>query len=488
MSVLILLLLFIPTPPLQQAVVSAAQPESPTGFRTYIDTGIRDEFYLSDLNYGYNQITGDLYIHFWRTGVLVRFTESGRFDTLATLDFGPGEDPRRLDVSSDGASLLFWPKGLGPVHRFDLSDRSLTRLDESKLYGLAHGHVSLLMPNGRLLAYGGYGYWEYRDLFLYFDPQTKGWFEMPAFGDVPDLVRAVVLAHAIDLDRYVLIGFTDRADRILKVYEYDPDTAVWEFVAHSQLNATPFEIFGPGVQYNTPRTHTYNPLTGDLVITSKLLYNTRSRTFSTYQVQDAPRITSPMVFYSMRWKSWVLFELDYTSFTNAFVFATVNLGDLRAISRPAWLHYIHVVLPWIGVIAGLLGTALLTASIVRRSASSATRSKDGRMVIRNSGTQEGDVRCWINAEELPLQDVHLRKLIQLLAEMKERGEPRRMLSDVDQVLFPAMSSSSYTTKVKNRLFEMINHQAGKAILKVEKSRTDKRYKVLTLELEDVEIE
>lgn len=72
--------------------------------------------------------------------------------------------------------FLFWSEGVGKVYTMKLGDSVLTRIDKSFHHRTQFGHLGIVHPtSGSILAFGGYGYWETRNITTRYDLNTNEW-------------------------------------------------------------------------------------------------------------------------------------------------------------------------------------------------------------------------------------------------------------------------------------------------------------------------
>ncbi len=72
--------------------------------------------------------------------------------------------------------FLFWSAGVGKVYTMNVGDSVLTRDDKSFHHRTQFGHLGLIHPtSGSIYAFGGYGYWETRNITTKYDQNTNEW-------------------------------------------------------------------------------------------------------------------------------------------------------------------------------------------------------------------------------------------------------------------------------------------------------------------------
>lgn len=116
---------------------------------------------------------------------------------LWTLDLRRSRwsSPRRLilpDGVTEGAyderrgRLVLWNGGVGDVYEWTDGDAALTRIDHSSPHRTQFGHAGFLHPRtGDIHAFGGYGFWYYRNVISRYDRATGEWQLVPLVEDSP---------------------------------------------------------------------------------------------------------------------------------------------------------------------------------------------------------------------------------------------------------------------------------------------------------------
>jgi hypothetical protein len=85
-------------------------------------------------------------------------------------------------------------------------------------------------------------------------------------------------------------------------------------------------------------------------------------------------------------------------------------------------------------------------------------------------------------------DQSLESFLNILFEMASNQVSEMLVSNLDERLFSSSSHSSYKSRTRKKLIDIINESAGSEIIEERKSQTDKRVKVLHLHLDKIKIE
>lgn len=134
-------------------------------------------FHSSGIRMSFNPKNGDIYLLRTQSNTLIRITESSAIDTLATLQ-SESIDGNLMETSKSGDKIFFWDSAVGRVHTFDLHSLKLDRVDTSFNHKNMFGHAAALSENDHIYAIGGYGFWEFKNLLIRFEPDTGQWEEV----------------------------------------------------------------------------------------------------------------------------------------------------------------------------------------------------------------------------------------------------------------------------------------------------------------------
>ena len=118
-------------------------------------------------------------------GVLWEFKPDGTISVLDTLAIPEVNRMMPMDVTHSGESIWLWEQGLGKVYEYTFSDSSLRQIDRTRVQDLMVGHGSVITKDEKILAQGGYGFWEFRNFLLEFDPNNGEWNKVITEGDNP---------------------------------------------------------------------------------------------------------------------------------------------------------------------------------------------------------------------------------------------------------------------------------------------------------------
>ncbi|MDX1671226.1 MAG: hypothetical protein R3211_02725 [Balneolaceae bacterium] len=86
-------------------------------------------------------------------------------ENLAEFEFG---------LQAETGTLYLWDRGVGRVYTIDTRDYSIERIDQSFNHKNQYGHQPFFRE-GTVYAYGGYGYWTWKNYITYYNGDLKEW-------------------------------------------------------------------------------------------------------------------------------------------------------------------------------------------------------------------------------------------------------------------------------------------------------------------------
>jgi len=70
--------------------------------------------------------------------------------------------------------LFLWSRGIGAIYEITPNDYEIKRIDESSQHRNQFGHFPFI-HEGELHAFGGYGFWKFKNYITRYKPELKGW-------------------------------------------------------------------------------------------------------------------------------------------------------------------------------------------------------------------------------------------------------------------------------------------------------------------------
>ena len=152
--------------------------------------------------------------------------------------------PRRYYPVALDSKIYFVMDGGGLV--YTLKNDSIQRIDTSYDHKMQHAALTFVRDK-KFFKYGGYGFWSTRNVFTYFDPNTRQWelFQpLPSKEEAPEIYGAYHIKNGEDL--YFFNGFRTNPENRLEnltneeVWHYSFKTNRWNYLGKGQpfLNRT----------------------------------------------------------------------------------------------------------------------------------------------------------------------------------------------------------------------------------------------------------
>ena len=475
-----------------------------------LNTGLTDQAY-SDVEYripglnpqayniSFNPENGDIYLFNSQSGVLVAIPETGTIDTLSVIQIESGNN-KRMDTDPRGDRLRFWSNGVGKVYEFHLHNSELQRVDTSRDHMNQFGHAAWLSVDGHIYTLGGYGYWTLKNMLIRFEPESGQWQRINVRNE-EDLIKSRDGYLFRDEDRfYYIVEPYESHGHTAVVYELDPLTKTWE--TNSALSSllrgmNLRETKRARISFLQEYTHAFDTKTGSFgffagpsdrrslnILDSRnsLLYRADMSKIGIYDVRAT--------FYSERIGEWILVGHPFsTNERDELIIRTFNPDpDHMAVStiRPTFFkqNYIGIVG---GTIAGVILIFIVGTVIVTRRNKEEDIAAPNSADVQISGTK-GQLSVTIEGKPFNiLNDQMLQTLWQIIYEMKMDGVSEIQVSDLDEQLFSDQAHSSYRSRTRKKLIEIINEACSQPLIREKKSKVDKRIKVLSIHLERLEI-
>ena len=461
------------------------------------------EYQIKDRNFKatFAPSTGDIYLFHSNDRTFVRLSEEGSVDTLGTIPQNlDGLD--KMDVTSDGESIYFWENGIGRVHRYDIATDTLVREDTSHPHRTMFSHAPFLSRDNYIYAIGGYGYWEFRNFLIRYEPEFGQWEKLPSLNDDSVVRSWKGLLFKLDDTFYYLVDHTEDDGSVKTyVYRFEVDESTWYRESDLESIFLKFKIMNRGMSGTFPQNPTYmidkdnrhlaflsstteNSLLNFVDVDESTLYQLD---FNLLGINDVRA-----VFYSDRIDRWIILghEFAWTERSNlkAYLFEFDENNPFITIYKPESEQPVDQNL--ILAAGGILMFVLVGIFIYYRrqsketargkSDASATEPSDPPVTIYTA--EDDTVTVFIHGKRFhTAEDQALRELWKIIAEVVESGDSSILVSKVDQRLYSDQSHASYNSRNRKKLINLINSACGFKLLNEERSKVDKRYKVLTIQ-------
>jgi hypothetical protein len=459
---------------------------------------------LTSISASINPESGDIYLFSNTTNTLLRISETSEVDTLATLDFDAYRDFERkmIDTDPTGSFIYFWDTGVGRVYTFDLTSGILSRIDQSFNHKNQFNHAAFVDQQSRINAMGGYGLWTYKNYKTRFTEEDLEWI-MPGNIQSYDPIPASQYGHLFKYDGLFYYLVEDHADprSTPVVYhcnypnnrwaESRPLSTLMRKVSLRPSNRTPW--FRHNGTYRLDRNQgLFGFLSSQNESQTFNLLDVTNQKLHQINTSDFNLSSARAVFYSDRIDRWIIIGHPHSLgqrdelYIRTFEFSEDHPW-VNTYTPPVWHSYF-----WIIGIAIASGVVLIIYIGIRMFLN---RKKE--TVTENEFTHPVHFRLaenrvtevFFNGTKFSyIGDQSLESFLNILFEMASNQVSEMLVSNLDERLFSSSSHSSYKSRTRKKLIDIINESAGSEIIEERKSQTDKRVKVLHLHLDKIKIE
>ena len=466
--------------------LSEPAPDSTLIFRKNIDYEVSN---FKSKNSSYNPFNGDIYLY---RNALIRIAIDGKIDTLAYELFEEGEI-FRMDTHPKGDRLRFWDSGVGRVFDFYLDELKLERKDTSHNHRNMFGHAAYVDNEGGIYAMGGYGYWSLKNLLVRFDPNTGQWEEVvPVNRQLIPKAQDGTLFTDNDFIYYLVIN-RDEKGITHALFKLDKRLNVWNkdkkgsYLLRSQLRE-----FGSTFRYNS----TYS-IDKENSIVAYVSENDRKSTITFYDFAHQKRyifnaeqhgMYDPRaVYYSEQLKQWIVLshgarKQDRTKLNIQTIDFANILENTVPETAPFW-----VVRPFFYGTASLIFLFLLLLSIYKVSSETVKRfnkatSNEDKGGIKIIYKNHEPIHVIISGKKVDLEaDLTVYKFWAFILNAAQVNLNQIPLADFDDNVFENIHENSQRSRVRSKLFEMVNKEMQKPFICTMKSEYDKRAKVVKID-------
>ncbi len=451
-----------------------------------------------------NPVNGEIYLYYNNTNTLVRITENSRTDTLSVLDFERFQDRERklMDTDPAGQFLYFWDTGVGRVYTYDLSSGELSRIDNSFHHKNQYNHAAFVDEQSRINAMGGYGLWTSKNYMTRFTMDDLEW-NMPGTLQSYKPILASRFGHLFKyngLFYYIVEDYTDaRTSPVVYHCNYPHNrwkkentlTSLKKQVSLRPSNRTPW--FKHTGTYRLDRnngifgflsTQNESQTINLLDLNNQLLHRINTDDFNLQNVRA--------IFYSDRINRWILLghpqSLGQREELRIRTFEFDSNHPWISTVTPSFWHS-NPTLFGIVILGGLGLVVLFGMRILFNKDPEVDSGSESVPVVLFRKEKNKLLEVFFNGNKLSyVGDQSLEGFLKIIYEMAANRTSKMPISDLDEKLFSNSSHSSYKSRTRKKLIEIVNRTAGSDIIEERKSQTDKRVKILHLHLEKIKID
>lgn len=444
-----------------------------------------------------NPENGDIYL-LQDSSLLVSMSENNNIDTLAALAF---EDDffKHMMVSQDGSKIFFIDGAIGRVHEFDLVSGMLRRTDTSFNHRNMYSHAGFIDDENRIFAMGGYGLWTYKNLLIYFDPETGQWDEFQVSNN--NIVIQSEGGHLFadgDTLFYIVEKYENPQTSPL-VYQLDLKSRTWSqnevltsFLKDVRLRAGArnFQINRHTFRSVDKKSKHYGFITNHAQETFLNILDYKNSKlhkipFSALEIYDVRSL-----FFSERLNKWIVLGHEFpTNMRNTLMVKTFAFDPENALVTTIENESITQRTVYLlgGLSVLMIGIVVLILFNRRKSNGKETAVVD-HPVVELSKDDEKNLTVKIHGQYFNISsDPILEKCWQIIFEMADDKIPEILLTEFDDKLFSSQTHPSQISRNRKKLISIINEACSTPLITEEKSKTDKRFKVLSVKLNMIKI-
>lgn len=383
------------------------------------------------------------------------------------------QDPKEFGYDHVTGNIYFWSTGVGLVFELDLKTHSLERIDRSFDHKNQFGHVPFFY-NGMIHAFGGYGYWQDKNLITYYLPNLREWKILtPAKGsDYPPEIVGAKGIYVEEEQAFFIYGGSyiqnrghddGNSNRVANqsLWKFDFETMLWS--REMTIDLTDGKIpqaFGAfnenGIGRSSVSASAYSRQTGNWylpvqtsegnrpAISIKTIGLTQMQNYELFELEqtiEAEVITTNFLFDQ---KSQELILLGFQNITNdnAHPIVVLKIPEQDLISKLTPVNDNSILL-----FGSLVGIGLLLIL--------------GFVVMRYRGSVPGinGRTPTVQIEELMAD---LNKTEKLLLKTIMDADQMPETSDLEEMVWPEVDNYDYRRKLRNETIRSINKKTQDA--------------------------
>jgi hypothetical protein len=453
---------------------------------------------LRIIDSSFSQDNGDIYLYVQLNNGDLNVVIIKRSGEVESIDVGflPDRHISRMVYLRGQQSLRFWDSAVGRVYDFNLLDLSWKRIDTSHNHKNQSSHAAYVDSSGTIFAMGGYGYWELKNIFSYFNRDDGQWYEMSALNR--DLVPRAMGGYLFKGGGsfYYSIEKKQQRGSSYAVYEYDISTNIWTQNQKKSYLAKDFGLVRRQ-SYDQDLSNSIDQNRNRVALISEK--NNKRRINILDYIEDRIYTIDPedfglrhvrMVYYYEEEDKWVVIGNSVNiNVPHMLIARTLYLQDSlekypMTIAR-FWLVYPFMTIASFSILLIILFYPLYL------------NKKEVKKWILKEKVTDKPIKIFINRGK-PMQVVVANKKVDLLSdpitlkfweiilEMEQNGGSM-LMHELDEKLFGSSMDAPGRHRMRSRLFDTIHKKINNPLIIEKSSDYDKRVKVLQINSDLIEI-
>lgn len=436
----------------------------------------------------FNPVNGDLYVYDQISSDIYRFQENGEVETfLNFLDFQAGETIHDMQVSPDGRYLFFSINSMGAdILVVDIESKEVISSVEMKPERFMIGSSTIVTEDNTVFKMGGYGYWDYRNILIQWSLGKPAWEAVQINTKNPDRGFYPFLYYTKETQElhYLFYPVTQPIPtlslvEIFEYYIYDLTKNTWSKIAEYEFE----EPLQMGAQsHKKSSSFALSPIL--LHVNQDIFYDRVMGQFVRSNHDYFELVRGVNAIYSERLQKRILVAERNTSNFRELLIQLVDEQDLKLTSIPLAKPAYSQWLPWMILLFGVF--TFIVVAYRYRSRKIELQEPFAEFLLTRS--EEEPLSLYHRGEKISISDPHMRRLWELIYDLKKESQSEVYLSDLDQRVFRHSTNAALNSRTRGKLFNVIEEMAGSSLIEFEKSMTDKRYKIVRFNLSKIRIQ
>lgn len=453
------------------------------------------DIFIRNMSTAFNPVNDHVYIYDKNPdGLLWEFKPDGSISVLDTLRIPEVHKMMPMEITHSGESLLLWEQGLGKVYEYSFLDSSLQQIDQTRVQDLMVGHGSVIMEDERILVQGGYGFWEFRNFLLEFSRGSGEWSKLDVEGDIPDIPNTYNYLGYLKEENmliyvYVPLSSVKREptfdvhtfEPFFEVYTFDLETNRWEY----RNNVYPKEKeLALAERPRSRSTHSIDDNRGYFIFNGRLTVEIRSFDLFYISHPSVDDLRSTNFYYSENSDRWVIVGQSYNISKPHLVVRSFPAAEAQYTPIIEELPATLVLFGWF--LGGLFSLTLMFVGVYFWKNKKQEQERPTLKKFELAKTGDG-LTVEIGGENVDLSDSTFKEFCIVVYRMKKQEKSELLMSEFDNMIFSDQHSQPHRSKVKKKIFKLVNAKFDEPFITIDVYPLDKRYKMIVMNLDAVKI-
>lgn len=431
------------------------------------------------IRHAFDPNSNTLYVLDHGRDFLFRVGFDGVVDTLSSGIFADHSSRYLMDVNPAGDHLYFWEEELGDVYKFNLSTQELSKIDETTVEKLMRGHTAVFCPDNLIYVFSGYGVWEEKDFLLYFDETLKGWLKIDHEGPRPPRSENAFMVFEHGIDRFHVLLPNTQERREFTYYQFDRYEPEWRNIATVKL---PSSAILPEHTVVASHSYRFDQKRGLYHLMGEYFFRISDAVIYRMQGAVPDDLLQAVYYFSLDESEWIrvgIIERDQFLRLHLSRISQDHLL-LEPVTRRA--NYPVEVFVIVGMALLILTGGWITVKYLRKRPPSHNHKRI-QLVRKSNGFQ-----MFVDGEILQQPDPKLAIIWELIYRTLKENQTSIPLTDVNKALFGEERLDAHVSRVRSKLIHLVQEQVGEEVIWIERNKLDKRFKVMRVNPELIELE